>query len=62
MVPGHYREELVIDLAPGHYRADWIEPETGAVLSRSDLVHKGGHRRLKTPEYKVDIALRIKRI
>lgn len=52
----------MLDLAPGHYRADWIEPETGAVLNSADLMHKDGPCRLRTPEYQVDIALRIKGI
>ncbi len=60
VVPGDYREELVIKLPPGHYSADWVEPETGSVLSNDEFKHEGGNRALKTPAYKIDIALRIK--
>jgi len=62
VVPGQYREELVVRLPPGRYRAEWIEPETGATLGSEELAHEGGNRTLKTPAYKVDIALRIKRV
>ena len=61
VVPGDYREELVVKLLPGHYRAEWIDPETGSVLASETLEHQGGNRTLKTPAYKIDIALRIKR-
>jgi len=59
VVPGDYQENLVVNLPPGQYRADWVDPETGTVVSSLDLVHEGGHRTLKTPAYHVDIALKI---
>jgi len=62
VVPGEYREDLVIDLPAGHYRADWVDPATGSVLGSVDIGHEGGHRTLTTPTYKVDIALRVKSI
>ncbi len=61
-VAGDYREELVVRLPPGHYRAEWVDPETGSVLGSERLTHEGGNRALKTPLYKIDIALRIKRV
>jgi hypothetical protein len=61
VVPGDYHEELVLDLPSGHYRAAWVDPETGSMLSRLDLVHEGGRRTLRTPAYQIDIALGIKR-
>jgi hypothetical protein len=60
VVPGEYRERLVIDLPAGHYRVEWVDPSAGAILSSADIVHEGGHRTLATPTYKVDIALRVK--
>ena len=61
VLPGDYQEELVLHLPSGHYRADWVDPATGSVLSSLDLVHEGGHRTLKTPSYPIDIALKITR-
>jgi hypothetical protein len=62
VVPGDYREDLVLKLPPGNYRADWVDPEAGSVLESMDWVHEGGNHSLKTPAYKIDIALKIKRI
>jgi hypothetical protein len=60
VVPGEYREELVLTLAFGRYRAEWVDPETGSILASEEFTHQGGNRTLKTPAYKIDIALRIK--
>ena len=62
VVPGDYREELVVKLPPGRYHAEWVDPETGSVRSSEELTHEGGDRTLKTPAYKSDIALKIKRV
>ena len=62
VVPGDYREAPVVNLPPGHYRAEWISPETGSVRGSEDFTHKGGHRALETPAYQIDIALSIKRV
>ena len=62
VVAGAYREDLVVDLPAGDYGVEWIDPATGATLAAAELVHKGGHRALTTPMYKVDIALRVRRI
>ena len=51
----------MVKLPPGRYHAEWVDPETGSVLSSEELTHEGGNRTLKTPAYKVDIALKIKR-
>jgi hypothetical protein len=60
VVPGEYREDLVVSLSAGHYRADWINPATGSMLGSVDIAHEGGHRMLPTPMYKVDIPLQVK--
>lgn len=62
VVPGDYREELMLNLPAGHYRVDWVDPETGSVLNSINLIHEGGNRTLNTPAYKIDIALKIKRV
>ena len=59
--PGSYVEHLDVDLSSGAYKADWVEPATGSVLRSETIQHQGGMREFVTPQYSVDIALRIKR-
>jgi hypothetical protein len=58
--PGNYREDLVVSLPAGHYKAEWVDPARGATISSQTFQHKGGNRTLTTPAYHIDIALRIK--
>jgi hypothetical protein len=58
--PGNYREDLVISLPAGNYKAEWVDPARGATISSQTFQHKGGNRTLTTPTYRIDIALRIK--
>lgn len=57
--PGEYRDELVVRLDPGSYRAVWVDPQTGQERAVEGFDHNGGVRRMTTPVYSVDIALRI---
>lgn len=59
---GKYQEELVLVMPEGGYRAEWIDPASGQILRTDELSHPGGNCKLKTPEYAVDLALRIKRV
>jgi hypothetical protein len=52
--------ELTVDLPPGDYTLDWIDPKTGRVAKQDRLSHPGGLRAVISPPYKEDIALRIK--
>jgi hypothetical protein len=61
VVPGRYQEDVEIRLPVGRYQAEWVEPESGTVLSAVDLTNEGANCVLKTPDYRVDLALRIKR-
>jgi hypothetical protein len=58
--PGHYQEELGLDLPAGSYQADWVDPAAGQSLRSERFTHTGGQRILATPAYTVDLALRIK--
>jgi hypothetical protein len=60
--PGHYQETLVLDLPGGTYKADWVDAASGSALSTVTFAHQGGNQDFSTPEYSVDIALRIKRV
>ncbi len=51
---------LMIGLPVGRYVAEWINTKTGAIAKREEFRHSGGSRKLTAPDYKDDIALRIK--
>ena len=51
---------LHIDLSEGQWRAEWVDPMTGAVVGTADI-NGGGMRALAPPDYALDIALRLRR-
>ena len=61
VTPGQYRENLVLNLPPGSYKAEWIDPASFATMATDSFMHAGGTRTLVTPTYTIDIALRITR-
>lgn len=61
-VPGDYGAELTVELPAGCYRVEWIDPATGQTLASTELSHAWGTVLLASPCYRVDIALRVKRI
>jgi hypothetical protein len=62
VIPGNYYEDLAFVFEPGTYTAQWINPETGAIIDSKNFTHEGGVRIFHTPLYKVDIAFRMKSI
>jgi hypothetical protein len=58
--PGKYQESLVLVMPQGKYQAEWIDPASDRLLLTDEFSHGGGNCTLKTPEYSVDMALRIK--
>jgi hypothetical protein len=62
VVAGTYREDLIVVLPAGNYKAEWINPASGATVASQSFCHDGGNRALSTPTYNVDVALRIVRI
>ena len=60
--PGKYREEMVLSMPEGNYQAEWINPADGRVVSEEKISVKGDSYKIGTPEYAIDIALRIKRL
>lgn len=52
---------LLVDLPTGSYKAEWINTKTGGVDKAETFTHAGGNRKLTSPSYVEDIALRIKR-
>ncbi|MDO9256874.1 MAG: hypothetical protein Q7U54_15245 [Bacteroidales bacterium] len=59
VVPGNYQENMVFNIAPGMYSAEWIDPTTGTVIQTDNFTHDGGNRIFNTPGYIIDIALKI---
>ncbi len=59
--PGEYREVIELPLPTGAYRAEWVDPASGAVVRAENIVHGGGRCALPTPVHALDIALRLKR-
>ena len=56
---GSGTQRLELEIPPGRYHAEWVEPVTGRVLGEEMVQHAGGRLALTTPRYAVDIALRI---
>ena len=53
------RTTLSIDLPQGNYQTEWTDTKTGLITGTETFEHSGGRRRLKSPEFANDIALRI---
>jgi hypothetical protein len=51
---------LQIELADGEWRAEWVDTMTGSVV-RTDSVRGGGVIGIAAPDYRADIALRLRR-
>ncbi|HZY89555.1 MAG TPA: hypothetical protein VFE78_32335, partial [Gemmataceae bacterium] len=60
-VRGGSHAELVLELPAGAWRAEWVDTKTGKAVKTEDFTHGGGTRKLASPPYTDDIALRVKR-
>jgi hypothetical protein len=60
--PGQYRENIVLSVPEGNYLTEWLNPADGGVLASEKIKVEGSEYTLTTPQYKIDIALRIKKI
>lgn len=56
---GGRQAELILDLPPGTYQAEWISPISGQVEASDVLAHRGGAVAVPSPVFAEDIALRI---
>ncbi len=59
--PRDLRTELALELPAGPWRAEWVNPKTGAVDKSEDFDHAGGPRSLASPPFTEDAALRVTR-
>ena len=55
---GEWRDKFSIKAASGRYEVTWINPASGQVLAEE----KRGDLALETPEYEVDVAVRVVRL
>jgi hypothetical protein len=62
IVPGKYQEALTLSLPAGQYKAEWINPADGKVIKSVVIKSDGNSYTLPSPQYTIDIALRIKNI
>ncbi len=53
------KANLWMEVAAGRYRAEWLNPRTGAIDKTQNLQHAGGKLSLESPAYVEDIALRL---
>jgi hypothetical protein len=53
--------EIGLWIPAGSYVLEWLKPETGETLSRQLLEHPGKVLELVSPEYTIDIVLRIRK-
>lgn len=49
----------MLALPAGKYKAEWISPMTGEVLKNEMLISTGAPLELTSPDFEIDIALRI---
>lgn len=61
--PGRYTDQLTLKAVPaGTYSVEWVDPVSGSVSRPEAIDWGGGDLELTTPEYPLDIALRMKRL
>ena len=60
--PGNYKEKFVMSFPEGEYRAEWVNPADGHVINQRVFTVSKGNQTLTSPEYSIDVALRIKRL
>ena len=57
-VRGGAKAELELDLPAGSYKAEWVNTKTGET-DKETITHAGGRRKIASPAYQEDIALRV---
>ena len=59
---GNFLDTLILnDVPAGNYLLNWIEPSTGLVKKSENLKWEGGKLILITPEYSLDVAMRLRK-
>jgi len=50
---------FALDLPPGRYHGEWLDPRTGATTPVEERVHEGGPLALQSPRFEEDVALAL---
>jgi hypothetical protein len=59
---GNFLDTLILhNIPPGNYFLEWIEPSSGFVTNSKKLSWIGGTLMLITPEYSLDVAMRMRK-
>jgi len=59
--PGNYKDTITLTAVPaGEYKLEWVDPATGAVISKDTIKWNGGNLKVTTPVYSVDMAMRLR--
>jgi hypothetical protein len=57
---GNGPTNLILELPPGEYSSEWLNPKSGSVEQLESFIHKGGERILTSPVFQDGIALRLR--
>jgi hypothetical protein len=60
--PGKYIDHIGFKIPKGTYRADWVNPSNGKIIRTIYFTCNSENHKLTSPEYSVDIALKVIRI
>jgi hypothetical protein len=58
---GGAQVNLELAVPAGRYRAEWLNPRTGAIDKHEEVAHQGSRLTLASPSYEEDLALRLLR-
>ncbi len=58
---GHGPAEIVLQLPAGEYKAEWLDTVSGGTTPVEKFRHRGGEKKLESPQFKNGIALRVVR-
>ena len=59
VITGNYQEDLILNFEKGNFLLEWIDPSSGKIIQTESINHSGGDKRIRTPLYKEDLALRM---
>jgi hypothetical protein len=61
--PASYRDTITLrGIPPGTYRLEWVDPSTGAERGTDNIRWAGGDLTIRTPAFRIDLALRMRRV
>jgi hypothetical protein len=56
----HEPVSVTLELPPGQYRAEWLNTKDGKIEKSEVIQHDGGQRKLVSPPFVADVALRLR--